>query len=325
VSSRLKKWVLGGLGVALLGAALTAGPVFISQMGEPVSAVVVDHDAQTRYPIVLAHGLMGFGYMGKQSYWRDIPETLRSHGAQVYVTQVSSFNNSELRGEQLLAQVRQIMEETGAKKVNLIGHSHGSQSVRYVAGMRPEWVASVTTVAGPTTGSEVADWLAELQRTHPLAADAILGFGNTVGALINSFTDARLPISADEALKSLSSAGAASFNRRFPAGVPADPCSEGAHVVDGIHYYSWSSIGQFYRALNQADYLMALSSKAFTREAENDGLVGRCSSHFGQVIRDDYPMNHFQSVNQMSGLVGPNVDPVALYVDHARRLKAAGL
>ena len=319
------KWVLGGLGIVVLGVALTVGPVFISQMGEPVSATVVDHEAQTRYPIVLAHGLMGFGYMGKQSYWRDIPETLRSHGAQVYVTQVSSFNSSELRGEQLLAQVRQIMQETGAKKVNLIGHSQGSHSVRYVAGMRPEWVASVTTVAGPTTGSEVADWVAVQQYAYPLSTNALLGFGNFVGELINRFTDARLPINADEALKSLSSTGAASFNRRFPAGVPTSLCGEGAHVVDGIHYYSWSSVGQFYRVFNEADYLMALSSKAFTREADNDGLVGRCASHFGEVIRDDYPMNHFHSVNQMSGLVGPNVDPIALYVEHAHRLKAAGL
>jgi len=319
------KWLLGGLGVVILGVALTAGPVFISQMGEPVSATVVDHDAQTRYPIVLAHGLMGFGYMGKQSYWRDIPETLRAHGAQVYVTQVSSFNNSDLRGEQLLAQVRQIMEETGAKKVNLIGHSQGGHSVRYVAGMRPEWVASVTTVAGTTTGSEVADWVVDLQRTHPWSANALLGLGNAFGDLINEFTHAKLPIDTSEALKSLSSAGSASFNRRFPAGVPVEPCGEGAHVVDGIHFYSWGSVGQFYNALNEADYIMALSGKAFTREADNDGLVGRCASHLGEVIRDDYPMNHFQSVNQMSGLVGPDVDPVGLYVAHARRLKAAGL
>lgn len=325
VPSRLKKVLLGMGGLLVLGAALVAGPSALSMMGQPVSSAVIDHDAQTRYPIVLAHGLMGFGYMGRQSYWRNIPETLRSHGAQVYVTQVSSFNTSELRGEQLLAQVRQIMRETGAQKVNLIGHSHGSQSARYVAGLHPEWVASVTSVAGPTTGSEVADWVAALEAEHPMAQRALLAAGDGLAMLINWFTDARLPNDARQAIQSLSGAGALAFNQRFPAGVPTTPCGEGEHVVGDIHFYSWSSVGQFYNALNQADYVMALSGKAFTREADNDGLVGRCSSHLGEVIRDDYPMNHFQSVNQLSGLVGPGVDPVALYVEHARRLKAAGL
>jgi len=83
-------------------------------------------------------------------------------------------------------------------------------------------------------------------------------------------------------------------------------------------------VGQFYRALNPADYAMALTHQTFRGDLD-DGLVGRCASHFGQVIRDDYPMNHLHAVNLFFGLVGPDVDPVQLYVDHARRLKQAGL
>ena len=54
--------------------------------------------AQTRYPIVLAHGMSGFDKIGPIDYWYRIPGNLRAHGAKVYVTQVSSFNSSELRG-----------------------------------------------------------------------------------------------------------------------------------------------------------------------------------------------------------------------------------
>jgi triacylglycerol lipase len=328
MSKRWVKWLVGGAVLAgLLPGLLMVAATEATLRGEPVSSAKVDDDAQTRYPIVLAHGMMGFGYIDKQSYWRNIPETLRAHGAQVFVTQSSSFNSSDLRGEQLMAQVRQIMRETGAKKVNLIGHSHGSQSVRYVAGNHPEWVASVTSVSGPTMGSEVADWTVQLDAEHPLLAGLILGAGNQIGALINwRSNNATLPIDAREAMLSLSSRGAAQFNQRFPAAVPSQWCGEGAHEVEGIRYYSWSSIGQFYRALNAADYLMALSGKAFDREKDaNDGLVGKCSSHLGEVIRDDYPMNHFHTVNQLSGLVSPGADPVGLYLAHARRLKAAGL
>jgi triacylglycerol lipase len=69
---------------------------------------------------------------------------------------------------------------------------------------------------------------------------------------------------------------------------------------------------------------MSVSGLAF-KDEDNDGLVSRCSSHLGEVIRDDYPMNHFHSVNQLMGLVPEGVDPVGLYVEHARRLKQAGL
>jgi Predicted acetyltransferases and hydrolases with the alpha/beta hydrolase fold len=41
--------------------------------------------------------------------------------------------------------------------VNLIGHSHGGPTARYIAGVRPDLVASVSTVAGTNDGSPVAD------------------------------------------------------------------------------------------------------------------------------------------------------------------------
>jgi triacylglycerol lipase len=321
---RLLKWLsLGGLALMLLA----AGPCLLALVGEPVSSHQVDQTARTRYPIVLVHGVMGFAYIGKQSYWRGIPETLRSHGGQVYVAQVSPFNSTEVRGEQLLAQVARIRQESGAAKVNLIGHSHGVPTVRYVAGIKPEWVASVTSVAGPTTGSEVADWLAEQMAQESVAARLILMASGGGAQVINFASGAALPHDGAATVASLTASGMAAFNRRFPAGVPSQYCGQGAPVVGGIHYYSWGSVGQFYRASNPADFYMSLTSLTFRRERgrENDGLVGRCASHLGLVIRDDYPMNHLQSVNQFLGLVGPGVDPVALYVDHAARLERAGL
>jgi triacylglycerol lipase len=322
---RVLKWLAGGvLAFVVLFWVLFIGVATWTLMGSPVSSARIADDAQTRYPIVLAHGVLGFGYIHKQSYWRDIPETLRAHGANVYVTQVSAFHSSEIRGEQLLAQVERIRKETGASKVNLIGHSHGAFSVRYVAGKRPDWVASVTSVAGPTQGSDVADWLVQLDGQHPYAAMAILELGHLMGWLINQLSDQQLPLDTRAAVTSLSALGAQDFNRQFPAGVPGHPCGHGQFIVDGVRYYSWGTVGRYFRAFNSGDYLMSVSGLAF-KDEDNDGLVSRCSSHLGEVIRDDYPMNHFHSVNQLMGLVPEGVDPVGLYVEHARRLKQAGL
>ncbi|WP_306462787.1 esterase/lipase family protein, partial [Klebsiella pneumoniae] len=50
-----------------------------------------------------------------------------------------------------------LLAVTGAKKVNLIGHSHGGPTIRYVASVRPDLVASVTSIGGVHKGSAVAD------------------------------------------------------------------------------------------------------------------------------------------------------------------------
>ncbi|UJB17999.1 MULTISPECIES: hypothetical protein [Lysobacter] len=58
----------------------------------------------------------------------------------------------------------------------------------------------------------------------------------------------------------------------------------------------------------------------------NDGLVGRCSSHWGQVIRDDYDWNHLDEVNQIAGLRGVfSSNPTSVYRAQVNRLKNAGL
>ena len=99
-----------------------------------------------------------------------------------------------------------------------------------------------------------------------------------------------------------------------------------------MHYYSWSGIlqpGKTNRGRNLFDGTnrsCRLFARTFVREAgQCDGMVGRYSSHLGQVIGDDYPLDHFDIVNQSLGLVGKGAEPIRLFVEHARRLKAAGL
>ena len=106
--------------------------------------------------------------------------------------------------------------------------------------------------------------------------------------------------------------------------MPATACGEGAAVVNGIRYYSWSGTGILTNALDVSDAALALTS-LFYAEA-NDGLVGRCSSHLGTVIRDNYFQNHLDEVNQVLGLVSIfESNPTTLFRSHANRLKNAGL
>ena len=281
--------------------------------------------AQTKYPIVLVHGWLGWDAIAGVDYFYKIPGDLRNNGAKVYVAYVSGNNSTELRGEQLLQQVQQILAVSGAKKVNLIGHSHGSPTSRYVAGVRPDLVASVTSVGGVNKGSDVADAVSKLDPNSTLGMAAI-GAVNTIGKVISAASGhPELAQDALGTLTSLSSAGALAFNAKFPAGIPTTACGEGAYAVNGIQFYSWSGGQATSNLADPIDYAFSVTNLLFNGK-KNDGLVSTCSSHLGKVIRDDYAYNHMDEVNQFFGLTnvfGP--DPIALFRAHANRLKNAGL
>ncbi len=280
---------------------------------------------QTRYPIVLAHGMLGFDSMLGIDYWYGIPQALRRDGAQVYVTEVSQLNTSELRGEELLQQVEEIVAISGKPKVNLVGHSHGGPTVRYVAAVRPDLVASVTSVGAPHKGSDVADLIRQIPEGS--SGEAIVaGIVNGMGALIHflSGSTSTEPQNSLGSLESLNSEGAARFNAKYPQGIPTTACGEGAYKVNGVRYYSWGGTSPLTNPLDVSDAMLGAGSLAF--DEPNDGLVGRCSSHLGMVIRDNYRMNHLDEVNQVFGLTSLfETDPVTVYRQHANRLKNAGL
>ncbi len=285
--------------------------------------------AHTKYPLVFANGAgAGFNQIGPLNYWYNIPQNLIKNGADVYVTKASALNSSEYRGEEVLQQVRQILAISNDKKVNLIGHSHGGQSIRYVAGVAPQLVASVTAVASPTKGSPVADLFLEFQQVEPsngLVINAIAGFANLIGVSTDYLSgNSGADQNALKAVYALSSQGTAEFNRSFPMGVPATTCGEGAQRVNGIRFYSWSGAGKITTGIDPSD--TALAATSLMIKGDSDGLVPVCSSHFGHVIRDNFKMNHLDEVNQIAGLVSLfETNPISVFRAHANRLKQANL
>lgn len=284
----------------------------------------VDDDyAQTRYPIVLAHGLYGFKtLLGFVDYWPALEGVLERSGAEVYITEVSPLNDSYVRGEQLLAQLLELQALYGIEKFNLIGHSQGTLDIRYVAGVRPDLVASLTAIAGPH---------------DPGFADAApFGFDNKfilwgfkfMGNFITALRGSDMARDEQAFAKFMSHDGLAEFNELFPAGLPSTYCGDGDALIDidghQIAAYSWSGVAQRTHRWDFTDGLMAMGASMVG--SDSDGLVGRCASHFGQVIKDDYFHNHLDEVNLMFGLVPrKEVHPALLYRAHANRLKNAGL
>lgn len=292
------------------------------------STASADSYAQTRYPMVLVHGALGFdSLLGVVDYWNQIPQALHASGGQVFVVKMSSVHDPETRGEQLLEQVEHIRSITGATKVNLIGHSLGAPTARYVAGVRPDIVASVVTVGGSNG----------VPQLNPLAEQMLQQDGSTLifiggelqaalGKMIDLLSGPPYYSQDGQALLAfLSPEGTADFNARFPAGLPTTTCGNGPLVgSNGVHYLSWSGTAVMTNLLDPSDYVLSIAS--LVQAEPNDGLVGRCASHLGHVIRDDYRLNHLDEINLLFGLrslLSPN--PVSLYLQTANRLKNLGL
>lgn len=213
---------------------------------------------ETKYPIVLVHGLLGFDSLAGFDYFYGIPQTLSKSGAKVYVAQISATNSTEVRGEQLLAQVENVLAVTGAKKVNLIGHSHGAPTSRYVASVAPQIVASVTSVGGVNKGSKVADLvrntIPEDSVSEKIAVELSKALTTLIGILSGGLD---LPQDGLGALKALTTKGALTFNKLYPEGVPLSSCGDGEWQADnGVYYYSWTGTATYTNVLDPTDAAM---------------------------------------------------------------------
>jgi triacylglycerol lipase len=283
------------------------------------SAAEVDTYAATRYPIVLIPGFLGFDkLLGTVEYFSGVADALEQSGASVFQVTVSQAADSYTRGAEILPQLEAIATATGAAKLNLIGHSQGGLDARYIAAVRPDLVASITTVGTPHEGTPVASNMLGFP----------LGLGTAgVGGLADFFqllTASTDPNDAKACLTFLSPTGVAAFNATYPAGLPSTACGQGPAQVNGIQLYSWGGVSWLTNPLDILDPIWLLLGLNIL--GPSDGLVPQCGSHFGTVIRDDYPYNHIDETNMVLGLVSPFApNPITLYRNQANRLKLAGL
>jgi len=288
------------------------------------------------YPIVLAHGFFGFeefAGLDFATYFFEVKERLYLEGEVVHTPAVDPFNNSALRGAQLLARVEDILEETGHAKVVLIGHSQGGLDARVVAHDRPDLVAAVFTVATPHRGSRVAD--IALGIVDSAALGDVLGWLiDTVGAPlydeIGNETDLAL------SLGQISTAGAAQFNADYPnassvfyasvAGRTDFQPSSGLCQPDLPLEFIQAHDGE----LDTVDALLSLSEGLIDgglgKNQVNDGLVRADSARWGEFW-GCVPADHLDEVGHLFGDspgFGNGWDHKEFYAAAVRHLRSLG-
>ncbi|KAG9250213.1 Alpha/Beta hydrolase protein [Emericellopsis atlantica] len=143
----------------------------IRELGREISddyAAIRDSYQTPKYPIVLAHGLLGFSelqltpLLPSVQYWHGIRDALAVQGARVICASVPPSSSIEDRAKKLREDIDAAASTTRDGRVNIIAHSMGGLDARYmISHLPPKYVdiASLVTVASPHRGSSFADVL----------------------------------------------------------------------------------------------------------------------------------------------------------------------
>lgn len=283
---------------------LTFTPLALSAAG---SAPTCD----TKYPIVLAHG------MGAQAvivdivdYWYGIEDALEDEGADVYITSVNGMDTTENKAKSFKSQVLSILAVSGSSKVNIIGHSHGTIYTRYAItnlGLSSK-VASWTGLSGPHRGSSVADFIFKVV---PQGGWTLVG--DVLDIVYTFVMGDKNPNSLDNGWE---------MTRNYMQNTFNPLCSN----VSGLYYQSYTSQIR-YASSSVLLEIPWLICKYY--EGANDGLVSVSSAKWGtfrELITGaswSPGVDHLNIVNQFLG-VTPGFDALDFYVDVVSDLKDMG-
>jgi triacylglycerol lipase len=215
----------------------------------------VSDRCSTRYPVVLLHGLGYRDDMPLLASWGRVPDWLKSAGAEVYLGGLDAWAPHEANAALLKTQISRLLDESRAKKVNLVAHSKGGIEARFMIsclGMAPV-VASLTTVCTPHRGTSAADAASGLVTCRAGLVDLIALLGG------DRAPDFRA------ALQELTRQAMTAFNKRV-------------RNVPGVYYRSYGA--KVRHALD--DPFFALSYRVVrAHEGENDGVVAARSCRWG--------------------------------------------
>lgn len=261
---------------------------------------------ETKYPLLLVHGIAFRDVTLGYEYWGEIPEQLREHGAVVFTGKQEAYAPIEANADTLKQSVAGILASTGSEKVNIIAHSRGGLEARYMItrlGMAGS-VASLTTISTPHRGSGMADIVMEKIKDKEAASAVINLYSRIIGD--------RNP----ESLKSgfqLTTGYMEKFNREVPdiAGVYYQ--SYGSVISSGYPNPVWASL---YGIMKKSD-------------GENDGLVSESSCRWGNfrglVTCDGKPLVTHADIIGMNFITGEDCfDAPAFFIQVVSELKVMG-
>ncbi len=220
---------------------------------------------KTKYPILMVHGVF-FRDMKHLNYWGRVPGELEKNGATIYYGNHQSALSVENSAAELAARIKEIVEETGCEKLNIIAHSKGGLDTKWAVsalGVSP-YVASITTVNTPHQGCEFADYLLTKAPAglRDKVAAAYNGTFKKLGDTTPSFIDAVTDLTASR-------------------------CRQISEYTDKFDFHAagvyTQSIGSWMKKATSGAFPLNMSYSFVNKfDGPNDGLVGEPSFHWGE-------------------------------------------
>jgi triacylglycerol lipase len=289
------------------------------------------------YPVVLMHGMAGFGELKvgpvEVTYFKDVIADLTKRGESAFITIVPPYDTSEVRAAAAATQIDAILKQTGKKKVNLIGHSQGGLDARVLASPNGlgwgDKIASITTVSTPHHGTAVADALLA-------AVDALPAGGAIADDVVNDALElleiTAYELQTDPDIRAQGTELTTAYmEKTFNPKYVDDP-----RVV----YTSYAGRTNLETGLldcgdavyKNDPFSLDLVQPAFAATAvfltdglhlrDNDGLVTVASARWG-TFQQCLPADHLQEVGQFAPFAS-TFDQVAFFRTVVERVRSAG-
>lgn len=253
-----------------------------------------------KYPVILAHGWAGTDeFIFGIDYFYGIKAALEDEGVDTYVADMGAFNTSMVRGERLKSFILEVLAITGAQKVNIIAHSQGGITARYVIsnmGMSKK-VASLVMISTPNRGTALCD--VATGKLPKLAQYAIEVLADTFwGGIIAGDED---PHFRKATLEMTHYNMEQVFNPNTPN-------------ISGVSYFSYA--GKLFAG---SPNLLLTPTNLILQyyDGDNDGVVPVKSSKWGiwkGTVSGLFGVDHFMEINHLFGLA-PGFDTKGFYID----------
>ena len=213
---------------------------------------------QLKYPVMLVHGMSRRDDRWLK-YWGRIPKALEQSGCRIYFSGQDCNAVIEHNADFLAGRIKEILEDSGASKINVIAHSKGGVDIRRCISKYhlEDCVASITTIGTPHHGSKALDRVFQMRRWFV----RLVSFTSNIWMRI--YGDSQPDFY--HIMTDFTTEAAARFNEENP-------------LPEGVYCQSFAFVADHAKG----NYLLSIPRNFIKRiEGESDGLVTPASAQWG--------------------------------------------
>ena len=261
---------------------------------------------QLRHPVLLCHGYAAIAGLITPSPLQDPCMILRTHGVIAFAPNIVPYARIETRAEEWIERMKELKNQHGFEKFNVVAHSMGGLDIRYALHRlgADSHIASLTTIASPHQGSPLANF--------------VLSTPDKVKEQLGSFFDWL----GDRLYPSEKSDSVAAVEQLTPEYLTSEFNPTITDHPDVLYLSYSAAVGKGTKAPLNPIYRFQ-NHYIFEREGKNDAFVSVQSSKWGEHL-DIKPISHLE---QMGIRVVSDRKPLVreFWLELARELASRGL